>query len=259
MKRIHYFLAGSIILLSSCSAYKQAQTPDDVYYSPGAPAVPSVTQQNTPTQTQSDYYSIPNDQYVHLKAQDPERWSYFDNYNTDYYAGYPSMAYSPYSSVAFGMSYGAYGYGVSPWIGFGYWSPFSYWNSYYTWNSFYNPYYAPVVIVNPKNASYNYAVRTSTFNPASYTNNNYNRNNTRANGEAYVPSTYSQTIRSNYSNANINTFRNYNTGQSQRPSLYRSSNTTQPTRSYSAPSFGGGSVGGGRSGGGGGGIGRPGR
>jgi len=253
MKRIHYFLAGSIVLLSSCSVYKQAQTPDDVYYSPGASMAPSMTQENTPnTPTQSDYYSIPNDQYVHLKAQDPERWSYFDNYNTDYYAGYPAMGYGPYSSVGFG-----FGYGVSPWIGFGYWSPMSYWNSYYTWNSFYNPYYAPVIVVNPKNASYNYTVRTSTFNPASYTNNTYNRNNTRINNEIYVPSNYSQTIRSNYNNANINTFRNYNnTGQSQRSSLFRSSTNSQPTRTFSGSSFGGTSGGGGGHVGG---IGRPGR
>lgn len=267
MKRIHFLLASSILVLSGCSTYKQAQTPDDVYYSPGAVIEPAVSDEYTPTQ--SEYYSVPNDNYVRLKASDPAKWSYFDNYSTDYYAGgYPmspygyGYGYGAYSGFSMSMGFGMYGYGVSPWVGFGYWSPMSYWNSYYTWMGCYNPYYHGVVVVNPKNTSYNYTVRTSTFNPASYTNNSYNRTNTRVNSSTYVPYSYSQTIRSNYNNTNTNSFRNYNAGQNQRPSVFRNgTNSTQPTRTYSgsSSSFGGSSGGGSRGGGGGGGVSRPGR
>jgi hypothetical protein len=268
MKRIHFLLAGLVVIFSGCSTYRQTQTPDDVYYSPGADRQEAAA---TPSNNnQGDYYSVPNDQYVRMRVQDPQKWSYFDDYNTDYYGGYSPVGYNASMGYGYGgMGYGGMGYGgfgISPWIGFGYWSPISYWNSYYSWNGFYNPYYGGVIVSNPKIQNDSYS-RVSTFNPASYTNNTYNRGNTRPSSASYTPYSYSQTIRSNYANPNNYNYRN-NAG---RPSYNQNSGSNysnQPTRTYSAPtrsssSFGGGSSGGGGGsrggGGGGGGVSRPGR
>jgi len=237
MKQIYIPLLCTAFIFSGCSTYKNSQTPDDVYYSPGQGKEAYSSNDNN---SNSDYYSTPNDQYVHMRVQDPSRWSYFDDYNSDYYGGYSPLGYSPYYSGGFG-----YGYGYTPWIGFSYWSPFSFWNSYYSWNSFYNPYYGGIIVVNPKIASSTNYTRLGTFNPASYTNNTYSRSNVRTSN--YTPYSYSQTIRRSYSNSN-----------SSRPVFNRpnNSNTSQPVRSYSPSSNS--SIGGSRSsvGGGGGGGGR---
>ena len=84
MKRLYIFAIAMLVLgcLNSCSPYKNGTTPDDVYYAPGKPAGQGTATQNT----NSDYYSTPNENYVKMKAEDPARWSYFDDYNTDYYA-----------------------------------------------------------------------------------------------------------------------------------------------------------------------------
>ena len=131
MKRPYIFISIALLFtsLTSCSVYRNNPTPDDVYYSPGAPVVSQSSAQNN----NSDYYSTPNDNYVKMRVQNPDKWSYFDDYNNDYYG-----AYSPAGS----SMYYNYGYVyASPWVGFGYWGPMSFWNSYYSWNSFYNPYY----------------------------------------------------------------------------------------------------------------------
>ncbi|HTB25882.1 MAG TPA: hypothetical protein VK711_10940, partial [Puia sp.] len=89
MKRLSKLIVPLVLLFSiySCSTYKNSSvTPDDVYYSPGTPSNPKGTQSSN-----SDYYSTPNDNYVQMRVQDPDRWSYFDDYNYDYYGGY-----SPY-------------------------------------------------------------------------------------------------------------------------------------------------------------------
>src|SRR5882724_12167975 len=141
MKRIYLPLILAAIAFSSCSVYKNNQTPDDVYYSPG---VSREDENASPSNNNSnnEYYSSANDQYVHMRVQNPDRWSYFDDYNSDYYGAYSPMSYGPYYG-------GGIGYGYTPWIGFSYWGPMSFWNSYYTWNSFFNPYYGGAIIVNP--------------------------------------------------------------------------------------------------------------
>jgi hypothetical protein len=253
MKRIYIPIIFAAAALTSCSVYKNNQTPDDVYYSPGTPkeaaASNSSNNYSNYSNGSNEYYSTANDQYVQMKAQDPERWSYFDDYNYDYYSPYSSYAFNPYYSSTFG--YGMYGlYGMTPWIGFGYYSPFTYWNSYYTWNSIYNPYYGSVVVVNPKVPSSTAYTQLRTFNPSSYSNNFYNRGNnlvkTAGTSTGYQPYSYSQTIRNNYNTSNNLQSRSY----------FRTPNSnfnSQPVRTFSAPSFGGG--GGIRAGG----IGRPGR
>jgi hypothetical protein len=239
MKRLYKFMVPAVLILSicSCSTYKNSTvTPDDVYYSPGTPTNPSGTQA-----TNSDYYSTPNENYVKMRVQDPDRWSYFDDYNYDYYGGYsPYSAYSPYG-FGLSMSFGSGFY--SPWYGgFGYYSPLSYYNSYYAWNNFYNPYYGGVVVINGKNTTSPSYTRMSTFNPSAYQGRYYNSR----------PTTNTNNLNYTRNSQNYNPRNNFNQSTESRPSY----NNTSPN------SMGGGRSSGGFSGGGasrGGGFSRPGR
>ncbi len=151
MRTIYFLFFGAIIALCSCSsAYKSGQTPDDVYYSPGNQR--TAVSNNSNSNTQDEYYDAnPNDQYLMMRVQDPNRWSAFDSYDYDYgFSGY----YNPYSYGTYAM-YGGFYPGIGMGIGYGYWNPYySYINSYYAWNSFYNPYYGGSVIVVGYEVSY---------------------------------------------------------------------------------------------------------
>ncbi len=282
MKQIYTFLAGTLIILSSCSSSrKAAQTPDDIYYSPSssgkaAPASNGGDQDEyySGKAQPGDYYSTaPNDQYVRMKVQDPSRWSYFDDYSA------ADSYYSPSLSLGMGYGYGfpSYGYGLGfgfgPSFGLGFGDPYMCWNSYYMWNSwynpyFYNPYYGGGLIVAGggkygaygTNAVYS---RLRAFNGTSYRNGLVTRTTSNSNERAYRPWTstsyYTQGARNGNSrqiNGNSNNFNNNNyRTNSNNNNFYRPSNTnsggfSQPTRSYT-PSSGGG--------GGGGGFSRPGR
>jgi hypothetical protein len=241
MKRLYKNLIPLVLIISicSCSTYKNSSvTPDDVYYSPG-----STTKQAGTQSSNSDYYSTPNENYVKMRVQDPDRWSYFDDYNYDYYGGY--SPYSPYSSFGYGSGFGlSMGFGsgfYSPWYGgFGYYSPLSYYNSYYAWNNFYNPYYGSVVVINGKNTTSPSYARMSSFNPSAYQGRFYNSRPT-ANGLNYNSNSQNFTPRNNFNQSTNNR------------SYY---NNTSPN------SIGGGRSSGGFSGGGasrGGGFSRPGR
>jgi hypothetical protein len=245
MKRLYKFIVPAVLLCSvySCSTYKNsAVTPDDVYYSPGKSVNPTGTQGSN-----SDYYSTPNENYVKMRVQDPDKWSYFDDYNYDYYGGYsPYSAYSPYGyggGFGLSMSYGP-GFYSPCYGGFGYYSPLSYYNSYYAWNNFYNPYYGGVIIVNGKNNTTPAYTRMSNFNPTAYQGNYYNAR----------PAT--NFINTNTGrNSTNNSSNNFNRSTNNRPSFNNSNYS--PMRSTPSSNFGGGSSGGGASRGGG--FSRPGR
>ncbi len=235
MKRLYNLTIPAVFLFSlfSCSTYKNSSTtPDDVYYSPGAPAAVKSSQASN-----SDYYSTPNENYVKMRVEDPDRWSYFDDYNYDYYGGYsPYSAYSPYGyGSSFGMSFG-YGPGIySPWYGgFGYYSPLSYYNSYYAWNSFYNPYYGSVVVINGKNTTTPSYTRMSTFNPSAYQGRFYNSR----------PTTTS--LNYNRNSQNYTPTNNFNNSNNSRPA-YNNSNFSTGGRSSGGFSGGGAFRGGGLS------------
>ncbi len=236
MKRLYNLIIPAVLFFSffSCSTYKNSSTtPDDVYYSPGAPVTPKGTQE-----TNSDYYSTPNENYVKMRVQDPDRWSYFDDYNYDYYGGYsPYCAYSPYGyGSSFGMSIGFGSPYYSPcYGGFGYYSPLSYYNSYYAWNSFYNPYYGGVVVVNGKNTTTPSYTRMSTFNPSAYQGRFYNSRPTTTNAG------YSTRNSQNYTPTN-----NFNNSNNSRPA-YNNSNFNTGGRSSGGFSGGGAFRGGGLS------------
>ena len=252
MKRPYICIIAALLLfsLNSCSVYRNNPTPDDVYYSPGATAVDQASSQSP----NSDYYSTPNDNYIKMRVQNPNRWSYFDDYNYDYYGS----AYSPYG---FGSPYGS-GFGLSlgfgsgyysPYYGgFGYYSPLSYYNSYYAWNNFYNPYYGGIIIVNGKNNTTPSYTRMSNFNPSAYHTNYYN-----ARPSTYLTNSNSTRNSQNYYNTNTNN--NYNRPTNSRPSYYNNNNSSTPMRSSPSNFGGGGSGGGGGGASRGGGFSRPGR
>jgi hypothetical protein len=248
MKRPYILIIIALLFgtLNSCSVYRNNPTPDDVYYSPGAPAVSQSSAQNN----NSDYYSTPNDNYVKMRVQNPDKWSYFDDYNYDYYGGgfSPYSSYSPYSpygsGIGLSIGFGTGFYSPYPYYGgFGYYSPLSYYNSYYAWNNFYNPYYGGVIIVNGKNNTTPSYTRMSNFNPTAYQGNYYNAR----------PAT--NFINTNAGRNSTNSSNNYNRSTNNRPSFNNSNYS--PMRSSPSSNFSGGSGGGGASRGGG--FSRPGR
>ncbi|HTR30074.1 MAG TPA: hypothetical protein VMH27_12440 [Puia sp.] len=255
MKQLYTFTflaLAAVVGLSSCSSSKNAQNGPDMYSSGKTNG--------------SDYVAAaPNDQYVQMKSQDYDRWSYFDDYNAydAYYAPAP-MYYAGgvgfgYNGFGIPMYYpGYYGLGYNPFgpsFGFGFGDPYLAWNNYFIWNTWYNPYFynpyygggvvavgkSPTSIYNnlrPFNATNyksglaHYGVtgnsRNVVYRPGMRSTTAYNSNVTTRNPGAFRPAN------------NNNTFRNYNA-----PS--RSYNP--PARSYS-PSFGNGGGGGGFRGGG---------
>ena len=256
--------------MSSCSSSRNAQTTDDLYYSSGSQRIAAAGA------GQGDYYSTaPSDNYVRMKAEDPARWSYFDDYSAydSYYApvgaslgGY-GWGYPAYYGMGYGLGYG-FGFGLGLGMGYGFWNPYAAWNSYYMWNSWYNPYFynpyygGAVFVVGHSYTSGSGGAYTNLrpFNALGYRNGLTHTTGTTANNRFYRPG--------------MSTTSNYNSGVSGQGrqvnnSFYRPSNTNngsyrpaynQPTRSYSpSPSFGGGNRGGSFGGGGGGGFSRPGR
>lgn len=240
MKRPYTLISAVVLLFSlgSCSVLRSNPTPDDVYYSPGAPAKAAASQSNN-----TDYYSTPNENYVRMRVQDPDRWSYFDDYNYDYYGGgfYSPYGYGSGIGLSIGFGSGFYSPFYSPWYGgFGYYSPLSFYNSYYAWNNFYNPYYGGVIVVNGKNTTTPSYTRMSNFNPSAYQGRYYNSR----------PGTGTN-FTNNSQNTNSN---NFNRSFNNRPSYSNPSMRTSPSNFSS-----GGGLGGGGGGSRGGGFSRPGR
>lgn len=223
MKRQNFLFITAVLLvtISSCSPYKNAATtPDDVYYSPGQPVVTTTKGANN-----SDYYSTPNDNYVKMRVQDPDKWAYFDDYNYDYY-GSPAYGYG--SSISMGFGFGSMPY----YGGFGYYSPMSFYNSYYAWNNFYNPYYGGIIVVNGKNTTTPSYTRMSNFNPSAYKGSYYN---SRPSGSSL-----------NNINAARNSQNYYNTHQNNTNSNFSRPSFSPSTRSsFSSGGGGGGAMRGG--------------
>jgi uncharacterized membrane protein YgcG len=193
MKSLIIASATALVVFSSCSVYREGQTPDDIYYSPGRTSQSSAYVEakgdrddgrrydDRPTYNGYDDYATPDDRWLMMRVRNRYRWSYFDDYN--YYSPYSNFGYNGWGG------YGSYGFGYQPGFSIGiglggYYDPFGYsynrFNDYYYWNSYYNPYYPKMIVVNPKNdpAGYN---RIRNFNLSSYNNRAYN-NNRSANG-----------------------------------------------------------------------------
>ena len=225
-----FFALAAMIGLSSCSSSKNVQNSPDMYSSGKGSG--------------SDYVSAtPNDQYIQMKSQDYDRWSYFDDYNAAdaYYAPAP-MSYGGGLGYGYGAPY--YGFGYSPYfgpsygMGFGFGDPYMMWNNYFIWNSWYNPYfYNPyygggyVVVGSSANSVYN---NLRPFNTTNYKSGlaHYGVTSNSRNTVYRPGMTNTTAYNSNVGSRNPNSFRPANNNNG-----FRSYNA--PTRSYS-PSFGGG-------------------
>ncbi|GAO43455.1 hypothetical protein [Flavihumibacter petaseus] len=246
------WLAGiGLVALSSCSGvYKSAQTPDDVYYSPGKPAIAKASSQQNNNQQEyletnsrrgnrsvdNGYgdYSYRDDQYLRMMISS-------GRYSNSYYNDY-------YYNGGMGMA--------DPWMVNNWrWNSYMTWNagfaspynSMWYWNSFYNPYYYagyspycynPIYVVPGKGGSYETFVRpsrpVSSFAMGSYLNTN------GANlGNSYRPG---RTYSSSFNNSNNRNGSYYNTNNNSRRSGYGqtsesyNSSYDRPNRSYTPSS-----------------------
>lgn len=156
MKTEFISLAAAVIVMSSCStAYKNTQTPDDVYYSP-APAQKTYAQ----TESQDDYYS--DDNYLRMKVQNRNRWACIDDYDYWYDSRYLYYNYS-YSPFAINNCWSCTSPFYNPWSV--YYNPF-----YSPWNAWNQPYCTVVYYKNPQ--AY-YFGSTSSSNLSAYNNRKY--------------------------------------------------------------------------------------
>ncbi len=216
MKRQILLLAITAAALSSCTtAYKTAQTPDDVYFSPARPQDEYVrTEEKEEYRYDDDYY---DDRYLRMKVHNYSRWNYLD----DWYA------------------YDRYSYRYNSYYG-------SYYNPYTSWNYYYNPYCRNnnVIIYNPKQNNVVANVpKPRNFNLSSYTNTNYNNTNGNVRMNSYKPGT---TTRPVYNNNNSgrglsNTVKQIFNGSNSNNNNRSDNSNSTPTRTYtpSTPSSSG--------------------
>lgn len=198
MKKNLVYLLCMIALFTSCStARKTAQTPDDVYYSPG---------QKIYADDRYETYASSDDDYLRMKVRDHNKWGSIDDYsywNDSRY--YNNNFYSPWTtSLSLGIGLGAYPY-------YSY-NPF--W--YNPWQSWYSPYYTVVYYKNP---GVYYKPLRNNNNLSSYSNRNYNNYNMPLqNGNRS----------SIYNNSNMNSNRIRNSNLNQNNNNYNSN----PSRTF---------------------------
>jgi uncharacterized membrane protein YgcG len=237
-------IASALVLLSSCSVYREGQTPDDVYYSPartqqGADYVQTDNgredgrrYRTRDTYNGYDDYAGVDDRWLMMRVRNRSRWSLFDDYN--YYSPYGSWGWGGFSP-GIGMGMGFYNGFYDPY-GFSYYNHF---NNYWNWNSYYNPYYPNIIVIDPKTnpAGYN---RLRNFNLTRY-------NNTSYSNRTGLTSRPSGDFRSRYNNANSNnrvgnyrrgSFQNSTIDTRQRGTYNNRSYDDRPVRTYSPSSSG---------------------
>ena len=222
---------------TSCSVYKSGQTPDDVYFSPGAErgdAYVNVEERQDQRYSRSYEDSYYDDQYLRMRVRNRYRWSAFDDYYGLNDWRYNSMYYNSWNPYSWGGG-----------------SAF-HWNNYWTWNNWYNPYCGSWVIVNPKTSPGNYS-RLRNFSLGSYTNSGFNNGNltrngkwtSNSNGTASRPARYylsPTNTGSRYNNTNSNSLGsslrkvfggNNNNGRNSYYNPSSSSSGSRPVREYS--------------------------
>jgi hypothetical protein len=257
MKRHILYLIGVVMVFASCStAYKNTQTPDDMYYSPSTEAG-NAKQVAVSDDRYEQYMSTNDDQYLRMRVQNRNMWSSIDDYSYWYDSRYDfgygcsmsrsSMFYSfnPYymrpwtSSFAFGYGYPYSGMGFYPFYSYGgFYSGFGYGYGYGFGGGWYSPMTTVVTYKNPKVMARTSANYLSTYRNRTYSNNNYNLKNYNArynnyNGTRYNNGNTNGRYGNSYSNDN-----NYNNSRPTR-SFTPSTPSYSPSRS-SGSSFGGG-------------------
>lgn len=249
-------LALAIALTSCSSAYRQGQTPDDVYYSPGKAKTYASANSNNETDNYArrynsnnnydDYTSSSEDNYLRMKIQDRYRWDALDDndywYSPSYafnnYYGYNS--FNPFMFNSWGLSYY-----FSPFASI---QPYGWFNNFYPTYGYYTPYsgyfghsygygYTPVFLTQTAR----YGVHRPLL--GGYVNNGmgYNNNNRNVSSGRYLPGINGSGSRYN----NRNSFGNSNNFNRSNNNFNNNFNSNPaPVRSFT-PSGGGGSSSGG--------------
>ncbi|MBA4139171.1 MAG: hypothetical protein H0X70_01500 [Segetibacter sp.] len=244
------FLAA---MLTSCTAYKAGQTPDDVYYSPAKAAKERTETYSRRADRYEDYVSHEDDRYLRMKTRNRERWSTIDDYDYWYDSRYvPSYSYNYYRNNWNSLYlnnwntgyYQPYNYGV---YGYNNWSTYpGYYNngySRYGYNGYGSGSFSkPPVYISKR------PVEVSRPELNSYNNRSYNNRNSLGNTimKAFTPSN----SESGYSNSNSRTYSGNNTSSSSERTY------SAPERTYT-PSSSSGSSSNSSSGSSGGGVSRP--
>jgi hypothetical protein len=187
MKNILLFtaLSGSLAMVGCSSAYRTAQTPDDVYFSEGPPAREYVEQKKTPETPQEGYTSYwekQDDNMLRMKVNDRDKWNavddidYWQGYNNNYWVNYNSPWSSPWSYNPYTYNPHTFynpwgmnrGWGMNSSIGWNSWgigynSWYNNWSNPYCWNQ-------PVKVINryPVGASSRSATALTPYSNYSY-------------------------------------------------------------------------------------------
>ena len=150
MKTKYLLLVGMVVVLASCSsAYRNGQTPDDVYYSPVPASESYVVKKNS--KDRNNYRNNNSDEYSYTQERDIRQGIQNRRYRSSVSFGVGMGGYYPNSFNSFGYNsfgYNPFGYnsfGYNPYRGIGYYDPFGY-NPYYNYNPYYpsygyNPHY----------------------------------------------------------------------------------------------------------------------
>ncbi len=154
---------GSLTFVGCSSAYRSAQTPDDVYYSEGPPRA-DVAHNETKSQPDgyTSYWERQDDNMLRMKVNDRNKWNavddidYWQGYNNNYWVNYNNMYNNPYTWNKYGSWANPYynNWGWNPGWSVGFGSGFG-WNNwgigYNAWNrNWSNPscWSKPVTVIN---------------------------------------------------------------------------------------------------------------
>lgn len=171
MKHTFILLAVSALLFSACSsAYKAAQTPDDVYYSPAK----EYTGSNDVTSTNRDRYqeniNTQDDRFLRMKIQNRDRWQTIDDYGYWYDSRYD---FNSFNNYPYSNNFNYNRYAMNNWhTGYGFNTMFN--PNYYGYGGYYAASYPVIYYKNPKV----YSGVTGKSNLATYMNTRYNNQNT---------------------------------------------------------------------------------
>lgn len=226
--KISGLIAGTILVaLSSCSSvYKSGQTPDDVYFSPGKPAVAAAKgDQYLETNPRNNYgsrnsanyneSSYRDDQYLRMMIGSGRRSMYYNDFAMVDPWMYNNWRWNSYMTWNSGFN--------SPW------------NSMWYWNSFYNPYCAPMYNY-PGKGGYGGNIGYSAPRPSrpasAFSMSSYLNTNGTNNRSGYKPG---RSYTNSYNNSNGSNNSNYNNSNSRR-SLFGNNNNNSNNSSYERPS-----------------------
>ncbi len=162
-------ILGLALLTGCATAYKNGQTPDDLYYSPGRPASEPTQDRVSQREEQAyqAYQTSIDDQYLRMKVANRYRWGMLDDFdywydsrydfsydNYNYYLTNPYASWNPqwYLSIGYGSPYYPWGYG-------------------WGWNS---PIYTLVHYATP---AYGYGGSTAGSNITAFRNRSYQNSN----------------------------------------------------------------------------------